>query len=264
VLGANFRCFHPALGFSFCLERAVVNHGGCCAGGLAIYNRALLGCGVANDVEVSERRLRECGDRKKSQGTRQDKILHLGFPSTVVTGTQRLTLFVSSSGVAFSRSLVNGHRQSVSKARSCVPAQDNSAGTNLVLGFLDFILWSCVMRKSTWTPSIVPGGDDHDVYLVLDDFGRNGRAWPETDVEATDLETVIVDLLEGQYKNPVRVVAFKTAEKWSQDVSADVAQELRRRCDLQMRDVPFYLQDFVDRYEGRYRDYQLPLPIRLV
>jgi hypothetical protein len=120
------------------------------------------------------------------------------------------------------------------------------------------------MRKSTWTPSIVPSGDDHDVYLVLDDFGRRGQAYPETDVEATDLETVILDLLEGQYKNPVRVVAFNTAEKWSQDVSADVAQELRRRCDLQLRDVPFYLQDFVDRYEGRYRDYQLPLPIRLV
>jgi hypothetical protein len=117
------------------------------------------------------------------------------------------------------------------------------------------------MRKSTWTPSIVPGGDDHDVYLVLDDFGRDGGAWP---VEATDLETVIVDLLEGQYKNPVRVVAFNTAEKWSQDVSTDVAQELRRRCDLQMRDVPFFLQEFVDRYEGRYGDVQLPLPIRLV
>lgn len=48
-----------------------------------------------------------------------------------------------------------------------------------------------------------------------------------------------------------------------QDVSADVAQELRRRCDLQLRDVPFFLQDFVDRYEGRDHDVQLPLPMRL-
>jgi len=31
-----------------------------------------------------------------------------------------------------------------------------------------------------------------------------------------------------------------------------------------MRDVPFFLQDFVDRYEGRYDDVQLPLPMRLV
>jgi hypothetical protein len=26
-----------------------------------------------------------------------------------------------------------------------------------------------------WTPSIVPHDDDHNVYLVVDDFGRNGR-----------------------------------------------------------------------------------------
>ena len=38
--------------------------------------------------------------------------------------------------------------------------------------------------------------------------------------------------------------------------------ELRQRCDLQMRDVPFFLQD-LDQYEGRYLDHQLPLPIRL-
>jgi hypothetical protein len=42
---------------------------------------------------------------------------------------------------------------------------------------------------SSWTPSIVPGGDDQNVYLVVSDFGRLGLAWCETDVEATDLET---------------------------------------------------------------------------
>jgi hypothetical protein len=119
------------------------------------------------------------------------------------------------------------------------------------------------MRRSNWTPSIVPRGDDQNVYLVVDDLGRNGRIYREADVETTDLETVILDLLEGQYKNPIRVIAFNTAEKWSRDVSADVAHELRRRCDLQLRDVPFFLQDFVDRYEGRYHDVQLPLPMRL-
>ena len=119
------------------------------------------------------------------------------------------------------------------------------------------------MPRPGWTPSIVPRGDDQNVYLVVDDLGRNGRIYREADVETTDLETVILDLLEGQYKNPIRVVAFNTAEKWSQDVSADVAHELRRRCDLQLRDVPFFLQDFVDRYEGRYHDVQLPLPMRL-
>jgi hypothetical protein len=113
-------------------------------------------------------------------------------------------------------------------------------------------------------PSIVPSGDDQNVYLVVDDFGRNGQVYRETDVENADLETVIVDLLDGQYKNPIRIVSFNTAENWSQDVSEDVAHELRRCCNLQMRDVPFFLQDFVDRYDGRYSDVQLPLPMRLL
>jgi hypothetical protein len=120
------------------------------------------------------------------------------------------------------------------------------------------------MRKSGWTPSIVPNGDDQTVYIVLEDFGRNGRAYRETDVERVDLEAVIMDMLEGQYHNPVRVIGFNAAEKWSQDVSGDVAHELRRRCDLQMRDVPFHLEEFVERHEGRYHDIQLPVPMRLV
>jgi hypothetical protein len=119
------------------------------------------------------------------------------------------------------------------------------------------------MRRSNWTPSIVPRGDDQNVYLVVDDLGRQGRVWREADIETAELETVIHDLLEGQYKNPVRVVAFNTTERWSEDVSADVVQELRHCCDLQLRDVPFFLEDFVKRYEGRYHDVQLPLPMRL-
>ncbi len=77
--------------------------------------------------------------------------------------------------------------------------------------------------------------NDQTVYLVADDFGKLGRAWREADYEATDLETVIQDLLSGQYNNPIRVVAFNTEERWSEDVSEDVAHELRRRCDLQAR-----------------------------
>ncbi len=100
------------------------------------------------------------------------------------------------------------------------------------------------MRRSSWTPSIVPNGNDETVYLVADDFGRLGRAWREADYETTDLETVVQDLLTGQYNNPIRVIAFNTAERWSEDVSEDVARELRRRCDLQMRDLPSTISDF--------------------
>ena len=106
------------------------------------------------------------------------------------------------------------------------------------------------MHKPHWTPSIIPSDNDQTVYLVAEDFGKLGRAWREADYEATDLETVIQDLLSGQYDDPIRVVAFNTEERWSEDVSEDVAHELRRRCDLQARDVPSTIQDFVERQEG--------------
>jgi hypothetical protein len=85
------------------------------------------------------------------------------------------------------------------------------------------------MRDTDWTPSIVPGDDDRDTCLVANDFGRRGRAWCETDVEATDLETVIQDLLDGQFSDPVRVASFNAAEGWSWDISADVTAERRHR-----------------------------------
>lgn len=107
------------------------------------------------------------------------------------------------------------------------------------------------MRTS---PSIVPHDDDHDTYLALDDFGgRIGMAWREADPSDTNLETVIHDLLEGQYASPVRIVAFNTAERWSRDVSEDIAKELRSRCDAEGRDIPECVRDFVDRFEGRRR-----------
>ncbi|MGY4355356.1 hypothetical protein ACVW0J_001849 [Bradyrhizobium sp. i1.7.7] len=103
------------------------------------------------------------------------------------------------------------------------------------------------MRQSRWTPSLVPA-EESTVYLVADDFGRAGRAWREADLETTDLETVIQDLTSGEYRGPIKVIAFNTAERWSEDVSEDVAREIQRRCNLQLSDVPSHLQEFVDRY----------------
>ena len=48
------------------------------------------------------------------------------------------------------------------------------------------------MRTS---PSIVPHGADLDTYLVLDDFGRPGCSWRETDAESADRKMLIRDLL---------------------------------------------------------------------
>jgi hypothetical protein len=67
---------------------------------------------------------------------------------------------------------------------------------------------------------------DGTVYLVLDDFGELGRAYRETDAAQAGAKTVIADLLSGQYRHLLRVVAFNTAEGWARDVSADIAREV--------------------------------------
>jgi hypothetical protein len=67
------------------------------------------------------------------------------------------------------------------------------------------------------------------VHIVLDDFGRLGRAYRETDEARADLDSVIDDLLTGQFNKPLRVVAFNTAEGWARDVSEDVAWEVVKR-----------------------------------
>jgi hypothetical protein len=79
------------------------------------------------------------------------------------------------------------------------------------------------------SPSIVPEDTNRDVYLVLEDFGRLGRAWRETDEARTSRATLVRNLLDGQYENPVRIIAFNTVEGWSRDVTVDIADELRRR-----------------------------------
>jgi hypothetical protein len=83
---------------------------------------------------------------------------------------------------------------------------------------------------------------------VVDRFGGLGTVYRETEVERTDLETIITDLMSGQFNDPVRVVAFNTLEHWAQDVSKDVALEIQSRCDIDGHDVPEALRDFVDSY----------------
>jgi hypothetical protein len=82
------------------------------------------------------------------------------------------------------------------------------------------------MRTS---PSIAPHGPEQDTYIVLDDFGSLGRAWRETDEAGANRATLVRNLLDGQYENPVRIVAFNTTEGWSRDATVDIADELRRR-----------------------------------
>jgi hypothetical protein len=106
-----------------------------------------------------------------------------------------------------------------------------------------------------WTPSIVPTDHDQTIYLVVNNFGHLGIAFTETDVERADLETVITDLMSGQYSDPVRVVAFNTAEHWAEDVSEDVALEILRRVD----ELPSSIEAFIEMHAGPSRQLSLRL-----
>ena len=109
------------------------------------------------------------------------------------------------------------------------------------------------MLSASWTPPLVPYGADQTVCLVVDRIERFGSVYRETEVERADFETVVHDLLSGQFHDPVRVVAFNTLEHWSEDVSKDVAIEIQTRCDIEGVAVPEYLQDFVMSHIGTTR-----------
>jgi hypothetical protein len=111
----------------------------------------------------------------------------------------------------------------------------------------------------SFVPSIAPNGQDQTVYLVINNYGKSGTAFAETDVADADLETSITDLMSGQYSDPVRVVAFNTAEGWSADASEDVAREIMRRLDLDGQELPSSIQGFVDSYLGPDRQLTLRL-----
>jgi hypothetical protein len=101
------------------------------------------------------------------------------------------------------------------------------------------------MPTTSWSPGTVPYGADETVYLVIDSFGTTGTVYRETEIEKADVETIVGDLLSGQYNSPVRIVAFNTLEHWSQDVSSDIAAEIQLRCDIDGVPVPEHLTDFV-------------------
>jgi len=115
------------------------------------------------------------------------------------------------------------------------------------------------MPRTGWTPSLVPYGADQTVYLVVDRFGRLGSVYRETEVERTDLETIIADLMSGQFNDPIRIVAFNTLEHWSDDVSEYIAFEIQTRCDIDGTPVPEHIRDFVSSYVGPDRQLTLRL-----
>jgi hypothetical protein len=96
----------------------------------------------------------------------------------------------------------------------------------------------------------VPNADGA-VYIVLDDFGKVGASYRETEVDGCDRASVVNDLLQGQFHNPVRVVAFNTAEGWSVDASEDIARAVIERALAESETLPRKVRAFCEWHTGQ-------------
>jgi hypothetical protein len=71
--------------------------------------------------------------------------------------------------------------------------------------------------------------NDVTAYIVVEDFGDLGRAFRETDLAEADHDTIVRNMISGEYRDPLRVVAFNTVEGWSRDVSEEIAYDVLDR-----------------------------------
>jgi len=68
--------------------------------------------------------------------------------------------------------------------------------------------------------------------------------------EAADFNTVVDDLMTGQFNNPVRIIAFNVSEGWSRDVSDQVVRELLKRLAKEDEPLGRSARRFVERQLG--------------
>jgi hypothetical protein len=99
-------------------------------------------------------------------------------------------------------------------------------------------------------PSLAPTFRyDTTGYIVLNDFGKFGNAYVETDEGEADESAVVSDIISGAHSNPLRVVAFNTHEGWSRDVTEDLARKI---LGLNRQGTPLgeAAREFVERVTG--------------
>ena len=103
------------------------------------------------------------------------------------------------------------------------------------------------------SPSFAPSrhANGVTVHIVLDDFGSFGLAYVETDEADADEKTIIENFVTGQYSNPLRVVAFNTAEGWVRDVTEDTAHAVLTRARSEQCPLGPAAQEFVETVLGQ-------------
>jgi hypothetical protein len=100
----------------------------------------------------------------------------------------------------------------------------------------------CLELSVRASPPIVPNAVDRDIYLA-----PLAQVWRETNEAEADCETLIRGMLDGQYEEPVQIVAFNTSEGRSRDVTEDIAYELHQRC-IDRSEIPVSLLYFLEEH----------------
>jgi hypothetical protein len=91
--------------------------------------------------------------------------------------------------------------------------------------------------------------DDVTAYIVVEDFGGElGRAFRETDIAEADHDTIVHNMISGEYRDPLRVVAFNTVEGWSRDVSEEIACDVLDRAYDPDTTLSAGAERFIDRH----------------
>jgi hypothetical protein len=72
--------------------------------------------------------------------------------------------------------------------------------------------------------------DDVTVYLVVNDFGKFGKAYVETDIAEADREAIIRNFISGQYSNALRVVGPSRSNSSSADRTGATSIIRSSRC----------------------------------
>jgi Mg/Co/Ni transporter MgtE len=98
-------------------------------------------------------------------------------------------------------------------------------------------------------PSIVPE-EAGPIHFVLCDFGSAGRVYVETDPITATAATIVEDMLDGQYDQPLKVIAVDLAANRVEDVSAKVAKAVLDEAQREQDTLPDGTRAFVEAHLG--------------
>ncbi len=110
--------------------------------------------------------------------------------------------------------------------------------------------WAVMLRAPTEAvlPPLVPSEGSQSIQLTGQAHKSAGDVFQDSSAilgNAAPAETILQNLLSGQYAYPVRIVSFDPVEGWSRDATSDVADALAQRAADTEAEISSALQDFI-------------------